>query len=497
MISSTLHNEEPFFNPTPNPTAMNRFSLLFALLASIWTATEAQTPWYGNAPSDSEPSSTSLRPMSGAEPAFWYLPEILGAGPAVYTDVAPEGYQLAESQSCVAQIVAFDPYCLNTGWDDLCDEEYACCLAQDELFQIGCTNSGACNYNPDACYSDPTSCVFCLSNCWNLTLTDSYGDGWNGGSWSLLDGDGLEVAGGTLEDGFAGVQAGCVDDGCYTFSVVGGDFSFEVGWILDGADGGQLSGGADETVPVSFNATAGCTTPYACNYDASACLDDGSCTFVDTPPTDMTATSWELFYDFGCTGLPQQATLYFDADQTLSDDEGSSAQWSLCGDVLKLATAEGMTIYEGSWDGLGFAGLITLLEGGCFELYPTSLGCTDATACNYDAEATVFDGSCTYPGCMNPLGCNYDATAGCEGPCDLPAGYLEGCTNAASSNYNPSATVDDGSCDLSHLCLEGTVYDLELMGCVPAACPGDMNYDGEIDVNDLLDFLVVYDSVCE
>ena len=36
-----------------------------------------------------------------------------------------------------------------------------------------------------------------------------------------------------------------------------------------------------------------------------------------------------------------------------------------------------------------------------------------------------------------------------------------------------------------------------LMGCVPAGCPGDMNLDGEIDVNDLLDFLLVYDSLCE
>ncbi len=475
---------------------MSRFFPLLALLACSWLTTNAQMPWYINPSSDAETSVHSLRSLSGGDAASWYLPEVLGSGPAVYTDVAPDGYVLAESQTCVAQIVAFDPYCLDTGWDDLCDEEYACCLTQDEFFQIGCTNSGACNYNPNACASDPTSCVFCLSNCWNLTLTDSYGDGWNGGSWSLLDGDGLEVDGGTLEDGFAGVQAGCVDDGCYTLAVVGGDFSSEVGWTLDGADGGQLSGGADETISLSFNATVGCTIPHACNYDASACLDNGSCTYIDTPPTDMTATSWELLYDLGCIGLPEQVTLYFGDDQIAADSDGVGVLWSLCGDVLLLASSEGETLYEGSWDGLGFEGSIEVLEGGCFELYPTSLGCTDTTACNYDAEATVFDGSCTYPGCMNPLGCNYDATAECEGPCDLPSGYLEGCTNAASSTYNPSATVDDGSCDLSHLCLQGTVYDLELMGCIPTACPGDLNDDGAINVSDLLEFLIVYDSLC-
>ena len=31
-------------------------------------------------------------------------------------------------------------------------------------------------------------------------------------------------------------------------------------------------------------------------------------------------------------------------------------------------------------------------------------------------------------------------------------------------NYNPAATADDGSCNLDYMCLEGTVYDPELMG---------------------------------
>jgi hypothetical protein len=98
---------------------------------------------------------------------------------------------------------------------------------------------------------------------------------------------------------------------------------------------------------------------------------------------------------------------------------------------------------------------------------------------------------------MNPLACNYNALAGCEDSCDLPGGYVEGCTNPNSANHDPSATVDDGSCDLSYMCLEGTVYDPALMGCVPAGCPGDMNLDGQINVNDLLEFLLVYDSLCE
>ena len=77
----------------------------------------------------------------------------------------------------------------------------------------------------------------------------------------------------------------------------------------------------------------------------------------------------------------------------------------------------------------------------------------------------------------------------------MPAGYVEGCTNTLSINYDASATVDDGSCDLSYMCLNGTIYNEELMGCVPV-CPGDMNFDGAINVNDLVEFLLVYDSLC-
>ena len=36
------------------------------------------------------------------------------------------------------------------------------------------------------------------------------------------------------------------------------------------------------------------------------------------------------------------------------------------------------------------------------------LGCTDPLATNYDSTATIDDGSCIYamPGCSDPLACN-------------------------------------------------------------------------------------------
>ena len=71
-----------------------------------------------------------------------------------------------------------------------------------------------------------------------------------------------------------------------------------------------------------------------------------------------------------------------------------------------------------------------------------------------------------------------------------------GCTNVNSSNYDEEATLDDGTCDLSYMCLEGTFYDDVVERCLPSACPGDLDFDHDIDVNDLLAFLLVYDTVC-
>ena len=112
-------------------------------------------------------------------------------------------------------------------------------------------------------------------------------------------------------------------------------------------------------------------------------------------------------------------------------------------------------------------------------------GCTDQKALNYDPLATVDDGSCTYPvsGCTDPLANNYNSLAVIDdGSCtynntyscdtvnggvmlvtngtgtyssqanalaNCPAcgtGTINGCTDPASSNYDASATCDDGSC---------------------------------------------------
>ena len=114
---------------------------------------------------------------------------------------------------------------------------------------------------------------------------------------------------------------------------------------------------------------------------------------------------------------------------------------------------------------------------------PAIPGCTDASACNYDMDATMDDGSCTNDvdgdgvcdelevgGCTDMDACNYNvATTDDDGSCTYAADYydcdgnclndsdgdgvcdeleVEGCMDALAFNFEPTATDDDGSCVL-------------------------------------------------
>ena len=121
----------------------------------------------------------------------------------------------------------------------------------------------------------------------------------------------------------------------------------------------------------------GCTDNTACNFDASATDDNGSCSYADA--------------GYDCAGT--------------------------C-----LADADG--------------------DGVCDEFEVG--GCTDNTACNFDGSATDDNGSCSY------ADAGYDCAGTCladadgDGVCD--EFEVVGCTNDLAQNFDPLATDDDGSC---------------------------------------------------
>ena len=88
------------------------------------------------------------------------------------------------------------------------------------------------------------------------------------------------------------------------------------------------------------------------------------------------------------------------------------------------------------------------------------IGCKDASACNYNQEATT-EGLCTYP---------TETYLDCLGACindedgDTVCDELEvlGCSDSTACNYNENATDDDGSCyQTISTAIEPYTYDHE------------------------------------
>lgn len=71
-------------------------------------------------------------------------------------------------------------------------------------------------------------------------------------------------------------------------------------------------------------------------------------------------------------------------------------------------------------------------------------GCTNPSASNYNPNATIDNGSCIISGCIDSTATNYNSSANIDdGSCSY---QIPGCTNGSAINYNPNATVNNGSC---------------------------------------------------
>jgi Secretion system C-terminal sorting domain len=90
-------------------------------------------------------------------------------------------------------------------------------------------------------------------------------------------------------------------------------------------------------------------------------------------------------------------------------------------------------------------------------------GCNKPDAANYDATATIEDGTCLYPGCAHADADNYDPNANWDdGSC-----IIGGCLDVLADNYHPYATYDNQQC--------------QYLGCND---PAANNYDPTSNTND-------------
>jgi rRNA processing protein Gar1 len=168
----------------------------------------------------------------------------------------------------------------------------------------------------------------------------------------------------------------------------------------------------------------GCTG--ALNYNPTATIDDGSCTYCV----------------YGCiTGSLTYPQINSNYNSNATCDDGS------CEPCVYGCMTAGQSNYVPS---------ASCDDGSCIQC---TYGCTDSLAINYNSSATCDDGSCTYCvyGCTEQEACNYDSSATCnDGSCQKP----DGCTDPTALNYISSALCDDGSCTYCvYGCMDGGTMD--------------------------------------
>ena len=351
--------------------------------------------------------------------------------------------------------------------DNDADDDGVC--DADEI--AGCQDATACNYNENAT-DDDGSCIFVDGICETCS-------GETDGTGTIVDND-ADDDGVCDADEIAGCQDATAcnynenatddDDSCIFVDGICETCSGET----DGT-GTIVDNDADDDGVCDADEIAGCQDATACNYNENATDDDGSCIFVDgicetcSGETDGTGTIVDNDADddgvcdadeiAGC----QDATAC-NYNENATDDDGSCIFVDGICETCSGETDGTGTIVDNDADDDGVCDADEIA------------GCQDATACNYNENATDDDGSCifvdgiceTCSGETDGTGTIVDNDADDDGVCD--ADEIAGCQDATACNYNENATDDDGSC----------LYN-DAIGVCGGDCPADENNDGICD----------------
>ncbi len=157
----------------------------------------------------------------------------------------------------------------------------------------GCTDATACNYDPTALVDDG-SCIINASVITFVLLTDNYPAET---TWNITDASGSIVLEGGPYDGSQTTYTStvCLGPGCYTLTVndsygdglqhngVIGDYTLtnEPGTVLaEMIEGGNFGSQAVHDFCLEEDIVEGCANANACNYNAAATDDNGSCVYA-------------------------------------------------------------------------------------------------------------------------------------------------------------------------------------------------------------------------
>ena len=217
----------------------------------------------------------------------------------------------------------------------------------------------------------------------------------------------------------------------------------------------------------------GCIDSRNPNFEPDASFDDGTCEYFISGCTDPGGFDYRPAavlseacqqYQYGCT----------DDRFLVTDPDATAMDVSLCGEVKRFGC---MDTAAGT-----FRADANVHDASLCSYY----GCTDSTRLNFDATATVDDGTCTqvFEGCMDVTAANYRPLAYESADCARP-----GCTNSSSLAFDPNATYNDGSCLLVVIgCMDSLADNFRASATHPSAC----SYASDVDGNIYVTTIVIY-----
>ncbi len=402
------------------------------------------------------------------------------------TDVTACNYNAmacVDNGSCILQDGCTDATACNYDPTAICDDSScdfgntACPTPCNVI--LGCTDNTACNYDP-AANCDDNSCEFapCNPGCTDPCASnyDATADADDGSCNPYDTTCNTDCTIGDIEV-WDGTACACVA----TLTSVSGCTDMNACNFNTNANCEDNSCSYGETnCPDPCNAVLGCTNPQASNYDPAAncenntCIVEGGCTDATACNFNANATFDDGSCDFGNTACPEPCNVIFGCTDATACNYNAAAT---CNDSSCIPNTDPGTCNTDctigdveEWNSSTCnCDVITVTVVGCTDMTANNFdpnancnsgctytsGCTDATACNYDATATIDDGTCDFgdTNCPEPCnviyGCtdmnapNYDPAANCDTGCDPN----QGCTDPIACNYNPIATLDDGTCD--------------------------------------------------
>jgi len=242
--------------------------------------------------------------------------------------------------------------------------------------------------------------------------------------------------------------------GTYTFYAIDANSCFSTAIIV--VQGVAIIDGCTDSIACNYdplannddgtcNVSLGCTDATATNYDSTACIDDGSCIAVIYGCTNPLAINYypgATTDDGSCTyPCADNEVVFTGLDQ--GGDTWTGGMYYVTnslGDTV--ATGDGM----GAWydDNYGFGPLNTFDDTLCL---PT--GCYDLTftAGNWAAEMAFEFAPLNSSWNYAFVGAYIDISIG-----GALCGIINGCTDPLAINYDATATVDDGSCTYPVYC---------------------------------------------